>query len=235
MKAMLNRLRLWAGVDRPVFFAGLGQAWSLFSGPITILLVTRFFTAKTQGYYYTFGSVVAFGVFLELGFSQCIVQFASHEFARLRFRSGGAIEGDPLVRSRLISLGRLSLKWYGVIAILAFIGLGLGGHWFFWAKHDPTVAWVWPWWSLCLVTGLSLLLLPVAALLEGCNQMAFVYGLRTLSRVVAAIGPCIVEVFMHPEQLFHPKLSLAVQQDGALVSPPWKTCPRCCRGSSVRK
>lgn len=43
---------------------------------------------------------------------------------------------------------------------------------------------------------------------------------RVLPKVQAAIGPCIVEVFMHPEQLFHPKLSLAVQQDGSLVSPP---------------
>lgn len=25
---------------------------------------------------------------------------------------------------------------------------------------------------------------------------------------------------MHPEQLYHPKLSLAVQKDGSLVSPP---------------
>jgi O-antigen/teichoic acid export membrane protein len=187
MFKLLNSLRRWGGVDRPVFFAGLGQAWSLFSGPITIFLITRYFTPKTQGYYYTFGGVAALGVFLELGFSQCIVQFASHEFARLRFRPGGVIEGDPLARSRLISLGRLSLKWYGVIAILAFIGLGLGGHWFFWAKHDSTVSWVLPWWSLCLAAGFSLLLLPVTSLLEGCNQMAFVYGLRTLSRVVSAV------------------------------------------------
>jgi acetolactate synthase-1/2/3 large subunit len=33
-------------------------------------------------------------------------------------------------------------------------------------------------------------------------------------------SPCIVEVFMHPEQMFYPKLSLAVQKDGSLVSPP---------------
>ena len=33
-------------------------------------------------------------------------------------------------------------------------------------------------------------------------------------------GPAVCEVFMHPEQLFVPKLSLAVQQDGTLVSPP---------------
>ncbi|MSU34523.1 MAG: thiamine pyrophosphate-binding protein [Pedosphaera sp.] len=33
-------------------------------------------------------------------------------------------------------------------------------------------------------------------------------------------GPAICEVFMHPEQLFVPKLSLAPQADGSLVSPP---------------
>jgi len=33
-------------------------------------------------------------------------------------------------------------------------------------------------------------------------------------------GAGICEVFMHPEQLFVPKLSLALQKDGSLVSPP---------------
>jgi hypothetical protein len=170
-----------------VFFAGVGQAWSLFSGPITIFLITRYFTLQTQGYFYTFSGVMGLSVFLELGFSACIIQFASHEFARLRFGPGGVIEGDSLARSRLISLGRLSLKWYAVMAFLAVIGIGVGGHCFFQMKHDDSVVWVWPWWSLCLASGLSLLLLPVTSLLEGCNQVAFVYGLRTVSRIAAAV------------------------------------------------
>ena len=33
-------------------------------------------------------------------------------------------------------------------------------------------------------------------------------------------GPVICEVFMHPNQLFVPKLSLAIQSDGTLISPP---------------
>lgn len=33
-------------------------------------------------------------------------------------------------------------------------------------------------------------------------------------------GPCLLEVFMDPEQPFHPKLSLAVSANGALISPP---------------
>lgn len=41
-----------------------------------------------------------------------------------------------------------------------------------------------------------------------------------LEQVQAAAGPVICEVFMHPEQLFSPKLSLAARPDGSLVSPP---------------
>jgi acetolactate synthase-1/2/3 large subunit len=42
----------------------------------------------------------------------------------------------------------------------------------------------------------------------------------TLAKVQAATGPVICEVFMHPEQLFTPKLSLVAKEDGTLVSPP---------------
>ena len=41
-----------------------------------------------------------------------------------------------------------------------------------------------------------------------------------IPNIMAHNGPLICEVFMHPEQYFFPKLSLAVQPDGTLVSPP---------------
>lgn len=47
---------------------------------------------------------------------------------------------------------------------------------------------------------------------QGCDE--------TLAQVQAATGPVICEVFMHPEQLFSPKLSLVPKPDGTLVSPP---------------
>lgn len=43
---------------------------------------------------------------------------------------------------------------------------------------------------------------------------------REMPRVLAAAGPFICEVFMSPEQFFHPKLGVAVQADGTLISPP---------------
>jgi len=41
-----------------------------------------------------------------------------------------------------------------------------------------------------------------------------------MPKVLDAKGPVICEVFMHPEQLLVPKLSLSVKKDGTLVSPP---------------
>jgi len=43
---------------------------------------------------------------------------------------------------------------------------------------------------------------------------------RVVPLAQAHPGPCIVEIFMHPEQYFHPKLSVMKQEDGTLVSPP---------------
>lgn len=41
-----------------------------------------------------------------------------------------------------------------------------------------------------------------------------------MPKVQAAEGPVICEVFMHPEQLFQPKLGVFVREDGTLISPP---------------
>ena len=43
---------------------------------------------------------------------------------------------------------------------------------------------------------------------------------RVLPEFQNQVGPAICEVFMHPEQPFVPKLALAAQADGSLVSPP---------------
>ncbi|MBI3891531.1 MAG: thiamine pyrophosphate-binding protein [Candidatus Wallbacteria bacterium] len=43
---------------------------------------------------------------------------------------------------------------------------------------------------------------------------------EVVPQVQRATGPVICEVFMHPEQLFVPKLGLSVQADGTIVSPP---------------
>lgn len=57
----------------------------------------------------------------------------------------------------------------------------------------------------------------------------------TLAAVQAATGPVICEVFMHPEQLFSPKLSLVAKEDGSLVSPPLEDLSPLLPREQVRK
>lgn len=43
---------------------------------------------------------------------------------------------------------------------------------------------------------------------------------KNVGQVFEAKSPVICDVFMDPEQYFYPKLSLAVQEDGSIISPP---------------
>jgi len=43
---------------------------------------------------------------------------------------------------------------------------------------------------------------------------------KYMPEIMAANGALVCEIFMHPEQYFYPKLALAVQKDGSLISPP---------------
>ena len=100
----------WFGVDRAIAYALLSKLWLLFAGPITLYLISLYLTPEMQGFYYTFLSLVALQVFIELGFYVVITQFASHEWAHLSFDDSGSIIGDPAALSRLVSLGRLVFK-----------------------------------------------------------------------------------------------------------------------------
>jgi acetolactate synthase I/II/III large subunit len=43
---------------------------------------------------------------------------------------------------------------------------------------------------------------------------------RVMPEFMAMDGPCIIEIFTHPEQPFLPKLGVSLKADGSLVSPP---------------
>lgn len=174
----LNQFRRWAGIDRAVFFCNAAQLMRLITGPITMALVLRHLTPEIQGYFYAFSGVVATQVFLEMGFSQNILQFAAHEFAKLRLTSNKTLEGDPAARSRFISLGRLAFGYYAVAAVIFIFAVGIGGHLFFAAASKSGVQWQGAWWIIAVSAGVSLAINPAWSLLEGCNQVAAIAQFR---------------------------------------------------------
>lgn len=168
---------------------GIGStAWRFLAGPVTAVLILSFFTPELQGYYYTFSSILAMQVLFELGFANIVRYFAAHEWANLSIDQHGHIVGDYNSLSRLVSLGRASIRWYFMIGLIIAVGIGTMGYVFFSMKSDSTITWVAPWLSLSLLTGINMILLPIWALLEGCNQVAQVYFFRMVGAVFTALA-----------------------------------------------
>ena len=174
-------------VDRAVFFGLLTRAWGLCSGPVTAILIATNFTPELQGFYYTFATILALQIFVELGLGTVIVQFASHEWSKLDLNESGSLVGDRAALSRLISIADIAKKWYSVGGILATIGLGIGGYIFFSTSPDDGVSWVLPWFFLCMITGISICLVPIWSLLEGCNQVTRLYTFRFFQGALISI------------------------------------------------
>lgn len=187
---MNGSLRGWLarfGVDRAVAYGILSRVASSASGLVTLGVIVWRFDPELQGYFYTFGNLVALQMFAELGLATVLIHFASHEWSRLRREGTGEVAGDPDALSRLSSLGRLALGWYGTAAVVVAAGLALGGGAFF-AGSPSRIDWRGPWLALSALTGLQLVLLPVWALLEGCDQVAEVHLYRLVRALVSPLA-----------------------------------------------
>lgn len=183
IKDKLNRLLHHAEVDRAVLFGLLTRFWQMLTGPVTLLLIARHMKPEVQGFYYTFASLLALQSFVELGFYVVIINVASHEWASLKLDNIGRICGESHALSRLVSLGRLTFKWYAAASAIFVVGVGAAGFVFFSQKSYPGIHWQFPWLVLVLLAGGTLWALPFNSLLEGCNQMGTVNRFR-LSQVV---------------------------------------------------
>src|SRR3984893_14237297 len=99
----IARTRHWIrsvlGLDRAVGFTILARFWSSAAGLVTVALIARFLSPAEQGYYYTFGSLVAMQMVFELGFSFVILQLASHERALLSISVDYEITGDSVAHA----------------------------------------------------------------------------------------------------------------------------------------
>lgn len=185
-RALLSKL----GVDRAIYFVLMGRLWLVVAGIVNLFAISLWLSPVEQGYFYTFASMLAAQVFFELGLTNVVMQFASHERARLNLNERGQFDGDITSKSRLGSLVRLSLRWYGVIAVLFAILLGVIGFLFF-SRNGGTaenIHWQGPWVCLVLTTAGLLWLSPLLAILEGCGFVAEVARFRVLQSIVAYVA-----------------------------------------------
>lgn len=77
MKKLINKL----GIDKAIAYSSAARIVQAGSNIVTIFFLAKYLSQEEQGFYYTFGSLVAVQVFFELGLTNIITQFVAHEYA----------------------------------------------------------------------------------------------------------------------------------------------------------
>jgi hypothetical protein len=185
----LDSARHGLGLDRAVVFTVLARAWTSASGLVTVVLIARFLSPAEQGYYYTFASLIALQMVFELGFSQVVMQLASHERAHLSICPNGPVTGDQTAHARLASVLQLSVRWYGAGALLLGLSLIPAGFYFF-SSHQhlgDLVSWRTPWIAAATAAVCAFQLDPLYSFFEGCGFVSNVAHMRWVQAVIGSL------------------------------------------------
>jgi O-antigen/teichoic acid export membrane protein len=70
------------GIDKAVGYTLSARIIQAFGSFVSLYLIALYLTKEEQGFYYTFGSILAIQVFFELGLNGIITQYAAHESAQ---------------------------------------------------------------------------------------------------------------------------------------------------------
>lgn len=171
--SILKKIALKFGLDKAIFFTSSSSILGAFGSVVSVILVVKYLTGVEQGFYYTFGSIVAIQIFFELGLNGIITQYVAHEMAYLQWQGNHMVQGESKYISRLSSLLHFSLKWYLFFASVLIVSLIAVGFFYFnrYNTSNNTVSWGAPWVLLAAGTGINLIISPVIAFLQGLGKV----------------------------------------------------------------
>ncbi|MPL93526.1 hypothetical protein SDC9_39658 [bioreactor metagenome] len=186
MNYLLKKISRLFGIDGAVLYTSSTLIIASIGGIVTVFLISSFMTPSTQGFYYTFASVIAIQTFFELGLGGIINQYTAHEMAFLKFSSKIQLEGNENNLSRLSSLMTFCAKWYAIASGLLFATLISLGFWYFnkFGLKYPDVNWQLPWFLVSLGASLNLLISPWMAVLQGMNKVKEMAKIALIKQII---------------------------------------------------
>ena len=163
------------GLDKSIAYSSGSKIASALMGVMTVFFVAMFLSGDEQGYYFTFGSLLALQVFFELGLTSIITQYVAHEASHLEPSKNNTYNGDDYYLSRLSSLVHFCIKWYSYLGVLVFLFLIIVGFVFFSyfsnSASTTDISWRKPWVLICLSTTIKFIQSPLTSIYMGLDYM----------------------------------------------------------------
>lgn len=176
------------GINTAIFYTIGARIIQAIGGVFTLFFIAKYLNIEEQGYYYTFGSILALQVFFELGLSGILSQYVAHEVVHLKWQ-GFTLTGEERNVKRLASLLHFSVRWFGSMAFFLFLFLFVSGYAFFsfYKIVETHVEWQYPWFLLVTTSSLNLLVTPLLSFFEGLNKVEQVAKLRFIQQVASIL------------------------------------------------
>lgn len=161
------------GMDKSIAYSSGARVVGGFTGVASVFFITTFLTGIEQGFYYTFGSILALQVFFELGLTGIMTQYVAHEVSHLSLNESLQYEGDAKYKSRLASLIHFCVKWYAVLSIFVLVFLIVVGFIYFnrYGSNHFSVSWKLPWILICIGTAIKLFQAPFNSVYMGLGKV----------------------------------------------------------------
>lgn len=170
----IKRIAKFVGMDGAIAYSSTARIIQGGAGVLSIFFISAFLTGVEQGFYFTFGSILALQVFFELGLTGIMTQYVAHEASHLKLNDTYNYDGEFKYKSRLSSLVHFCAKWYFILAIIVLVFLLIVGFVYF-SKfgdtQDEDVSWRIPWVLICLATSLQLFISPFTSILTGLGYV----------------------------------------------------------------
>lgn len=196
IKEILIKYARYIGMDGAIAYSSAARVIQALAGVVSIFFIAAFLTGEEQGFFFTFGSILAIQVFFELGFTGIMTQYVAHEVAHLSLSQNNYYEGEERYKSRLSYLIKFCLKWYTVIALLFFIIVNIIGIAYF-RKYDTTdgaVNWFTPWLILTFSTAIKLFQSPFSAIYTGLGKVKEMNKITFYQQLIIPISQWVLFV-----------------------------------------
>lgn len=186
MKQLIKTFLQRIGMDKAIAYSSGARIVQGVAGVLTVFFVSTFLTGVEQGFYFTFGSIVALQIFFELGLTGIMTQYVAHEVSHLKLNDHNVYEGERRFISRLASLVHFCVKWYTLLAIIVFTFLMIVGFVFFnrYGEGQENTDWQIPWVLVCIGTALKLFQSPLTSIFMGIGKVKEMSAISFYQQIV---------------------------------------------------
>tara|TARA_B110000503_G_scaffold131206_1_gene205479 strand:+ start:367 stop:1623 length:1257 start_codon:yes stop_codon:yes gene_type:complete len=153
-------------------------------------MVANTLSQSEQGFYYSFNSMVALQILVELGLSVVIVQVVSHRMADLVWDPNGSLLGSQSDVDRVLYILKKLIQWYAMISVVLISGLIYFGTMFLGGidYQSEVVFWKLPWILLALSFCYFFMMASIFPFFEGAGRIEEVARVRLIGSIISSFA-----------------------------------------------